>query len=146
MQELCHPLPMKRHEKGLCPCCSGRIYGECCAPCFKGMHPLTAEALMRSRYTAYASGFVDYILETTYGSPPDTQQVLDFCEHTQFIKLEVLCSKEVGLTATVVFIAHLKQHQQSITFTERSAFLKENGRWLYISGETFFGENRSLSC
>ena len=90
---------------------------------------------MRSRYTAYASGFVDYILETTHGPRPDRQGVLDFCKHTQFIKLEVLSSQEVGPTATVVFIAHLKQNQQVATFTERSFFLKENGRWLYAKGE-----------
>ena len=44
-----------KNSKMNCPCCSGKIYEECCAPFHrKEKHAPTAEALMRSRYSAYA--------------------------------------------------------------------------------------------
>ncbi|MEG2139978.1 MAG: YchJ family metal-binding protein, partial [Bilophila sp.] len=48
-----------------CPCCSGRTYEDCCAPYVEGRESApTAEALMRSRYTAHALGKYDYLNET----------------------------------------------------------------------------------
>ncbi|MDR3146171.1 MAG: SEC-C domain-containing protein, partial [Treponema sp.] len=48
-----------------CPCNSGSPYAECCEPYLRGIEkPPTAEALMRSRYSAYAEHAVDYIIET----------------------------------------------------------------------------------
>ena len=39
-----------------CYCCSGREFEDCCQPFIKGLaKPATAEALMRSRYSAYAT-------------------------------------------------------------------------------------------
>ena len=43
---------MKNEE--LCPCQSGKIYGECCGPVLEGkVKAETAEQLMRARYSAY---------------------------------------------------------------------------------------------
>ena len=48
-----------------CPCGSGRAYTECCEPYITGTaKPPTAEALMRSRYSAYVEHAVDYIINT----------------------------------------------------------------------------------
>ncbi|MDR1126989.1 MAG: SEC-C domain-containing protein, partial [Treponema sp.] len=48
-----------------CPCGSGKQYTDCCEPFILGVQkPLTAEALMRSRYTAYTVHAVDYIVST----------------------------------------------------------------------------------
>ena len=51
----------------LCPCGSGLAYDQCCRPYIEGEKwPETAEALVRSRYTAYGSGHFDYLVETTH--------------------------------------------------------------------------------
>ena len=58
-----------------CPCGSQKDYTECCQPLITGEQPAdTAEALMRSRYTAHAKKAFDYIFETTY---PDSRQASD---------------------------------------------------------------------
>ena len=45
-----------------CPCCSQREFESCCAPFLNGEASApTAETLMRSRYTAYVRGNIDYI-------------------------------------------------------------------------------------
>jgi SEC-C motif domain protein len=51
----------------LCPCGTGLAYSECCEPIIKGQRPAgTAEALMRSRYSAYVKVETDYIFESTH--------------------------------------------------------------------------------
>ena len=52
--------PMKNDE--LCPCKSGKKFGECCGPVLSGAtRAETAEALMRARYSAYVTGEVDFL-------------------------------------------------------------------------------------
>jgi len=50
-----------------CPCNSGLDYAECCEPYITGQkNAPTAEALMRSRYTAYVVHAIDYIINTCH--------------------------------------------------------------------------------
>ena len=50
-----------------CPCDSGRPFAACCEPYVSGRTPApTAEALMRSRYTAYTLQDADYLLRTSH--------------------------------------------------------------------------------
>lgn len=102
---------------------------------------------MRSRYSGYALGIIDYILETSRAAPdgPEARAAIaGFCKTTQFTQLEVLASKEEDSKAIVVFIAHLLQGGQDVTFTERSSFQKEQGRWYYTSGEVFGGPRHDI--
>ena len=47
----------------LCPCGSGKKYGECCEPIIKGKEKAsTAEACMRARYSAYVKHEIDFII------------------------------------------------------------------------------------
>ena len=58
-----------------CPCDSGKEYKDCCKPVLSGESPAqTAEALMRSRYTAFAKGEVDYIFNSLH---PDKREQHD---------------------------------------------------------------------
>ncbi|MBS6829370.1 MAG: SEC-C domain-containing protein [Desulfovibrio sp.] len=58
----------------LCPCGSGLPFAECCGPCLDGaVWPSGAEALMRSRYSAYALGRYDWLVESTH---PDFREGL----------------------------------------------------------------------
>ena len=56
---------MKPEDTDLCPCCSGKPYGECCKPIMEGEKKApTAEALMRARYCAYATEHVMFLKES----------------------------------------------------------------------------------
>ena len=53
----------------ICPCGSGKDYVQCCSPYIQGTQVApTAEALMRSRYSAYATSEIDYIYKPTHPS------------------------------------------------------------------------------
>jgi SEC-C motif-containing protein len=98
---------------------------------------------MRSRYTAYALGLVDYILETTHpdGAAWETDQaawrasVLAFSRETLFLRLEVLDASESGDTGSVSFRAHLQQAGKSVVMEEHSLFRRHGGRWCYVSAQ-----------
>lgn len=130
-----------------CPCCSGKPYQECCQRYHLGKAAETALVLMRSRYSAYALKDADYIMATTHENNSQynknrakwSKQILEFAAKTQFIKLEILAFQEGEIDAYVTFVAYLKQQKKDVTFTERSRFLKQQGRWFYLSGTTLPG-------
>ena len=52
-------------DKDLCPCGSGKCYGECCEPVIKGsIKAPTAESLMRARYSSYVKHEIDSIIKS----------------------------------------------------------------------------------
>ncbi len=57
-----------------CPCGSGKSLDTCCGPLLAGAPAPTAEALMRSRYTAYALGNIAYVAAT---HAPEAQEGFD---------------------------------------------------------------------
>lgn len=118
-----------------CPCRSRKKYKRCCQPWHEGRPAPTPEALMRSRYAAYALGLVDYIVATS-DPPQDAEGVRSFCEHTRFTGLRVLDAPEAILDVGFVsFHAGLEQGGQDASFSERSRFERREGRWLYVAGE-----------
>ena len=128
---------------GACPCGGGHKYKRCCRPLHRGALPDTPERLMRSRYAAYATSQVDYILDTTHPAGPHfrvdrsewERDVRDFCRSTTFVSLEVL---ERGLDPAgdpfVTFRAGLTQGSRDASFVERSLFRMHDGRWKYLDG------------
>ena len=98
---------------------------------------------MRSRYSAYAKHLSDYIIHTTHPENPSaqsdpllwTQQILLFTRSTQFCGLKILEVSEAEDEAFVTFTAYLKQGTRDASFTEKSTFRRQAGRWLYVSGE-----------
>ena len=125
--------------EGLCPCGSGKSYAVCCGPLHQGAAAPSPEALMRSRYSAYALGLVDYIVKTTHLQNHDAQKPVEvrkkeieqFCKMTLFKGLKIL---DVG-TDTVKFTVCLSQDGKDFSFTEKSTFEKVLGNWLYLRGE-----------
>ncbi|HEY9777773.1 MAG TPA: YchJ family metal-binding protein [Planktothrix sp.] len=105
--------------------------------------PENALTLMRSRYCAYARNLSDYIIATTHcdnkAFQSDTgkwkRELTDFSRNTKFDGLKILEFVDDFEIPTVTFTATLRQGDQDATFTEKSYFKKENGRWLYHSGE-----------
>ncbi len=125
-----------------CLCRSGHKYKRCCGPLHGGAPAATPEALMRSRYAAYALGLVDYILATTApGGPqfrPDRRQwaadVAAFSRDHAFVGLEVEEAGAEGDEGWVQFNARLTRGGRDASFRERSTFVRRDGRWLYLSG------------
>lgn len=129
----------KNKAPGPCPCFSGHTYRRCCGPLHDGEPAATPEALMRSRYAAYALGDADYIMATTHPGGPHHQTDADawrgdvraFCKATRFTGLEILEAHD----DVVVFRAGLKQRGEDASFVERSTFARDDGRWKYLEGE-----------
>ncbi|MCB1180834.1 MAG: SEC-C domain-containing protein [Chlamydiia bacterium] len=121
-----------------CPCHSGKDYQQCCMPYHEGTLPKDALTLMRSRYSGYALGKVDYIIDTSH---PDIKKNLKrselemFCKIVDFHDLKILKTELVEPISTVTFRAILKQNERDISFTEKSFFEKIDGRWIYTRGE-----------
>jgi SEC-C motif-containing protein len=106
----------------------------------QGVPAPTAEALMRSRYTAYATGAVGHLMRTTAPSSPHWQpdarawheELERYCAHVSFEGLEVRSAGEDEVT----FFARLRVGEQDASFGERSRFVRDSeGRWLYLDGE-----------
>lgn len=126
----------KKSKTQTCPCGSNRDYAECCARFIDaGQWPLTAEQLMRSRYTAYALKKRDYILSTWHKET--APQDLDLYEdaHVKWVRLNVIRVEQGGEaddTGLVEFEATLKANGRAQKMTELSEFVKQDGHWVYI--------------
>lgn len=124
-----------------CPCGSEREYGACCglyhAGYAQGQWAPTAQALMRSRYSAYALGLLDYLLATWH---PETAPGDLELAPLKWLGLEVLEAQESGDAAVVEFVARCRNSLgRAERLHERSRFVRLDGRWLYIDGQ-FPGE------
>jgi len=121
-----------------CPCGSKNKYKKCCAIYHQGALAPDALRLMKSRYSAYATGQSAYIIKTTHATNPDftidmktwKQEIENFCNHTEFKGLKIIEFSEEGNIAYVAFEASLS----SGLLKEKSRFFKEEGRWLYADG------------
>ena len=133
---------MKISPNTQCPCNSEKKYKKCCKVFHEGSSPKTALELMRSRFCAYSLHNANYIINTTHKNNQDynldinswKKDILNFCDYTDFIKLEILETIEGIDESYVTFKATLKQDNLDASFTEKSRFLKEQGKWLYVDG------------
>jgi SEC-C motif-containing protein len=127
----------------LCPCTSGLVFEKCCAPFLSGQRlPETAQALMRSRFTAYAEVRVDYLVQTTAKEKKQEINVAElrqYCENIRCISLKIQKTESGGKndeTGTVLFHASLQMNKRRVLHRELSQFVREDGWWVYVSGET----------
>ncbi len=148
-----------------CPCKSGQTYGACCEPFHRGKSkPDSAEKLMRSRYSAYVVGNIDYIGQT---NDPETSGDFDaesakrWSQESQWIGLEIIATRE-GMpgdqTGEVEFKARYQAHGIEETHHEVSLFRfdAKAKTWLYRDGKTLrtpvqrsepkVGRNDPCSC
>ena len=122
-----------------CPC-GGRSYGSCCAPLHRGeRQALTAEQLMRSRYSAFVRGRVDYLM-ATYPEPSlpvarRRRELQQSCRQLRWLGLTILEVRDGGpqdLEGTVRFEARHQggELRETSLFQRRDGCL--DGAWLYI--------------
>lgn len=119
-----------------CYCGNSISFQDCCEPYIKGIkNATTAEVLMRSRYSAFATGAADYLVNTTHISKRryhNKRDILAWSQANKWLKLEVLASTET----TVTFKAYyLDENLKAQVHYEHSTFKLENGKWFYVDGE-----------
>lgn len=125
----------------LCPCGSGLSYAECCEPAHSGAAlPKTAEALMRSRYSAYAKGAIQWLGDTLHPSNRgdwDEGATRRWAEQSEWLGLEVVATEqgaEDDAEGFVEFVATFKEKGATRKHHERARFQKKDGRWFYLDG------------
>ncbi|WP_039800412.1 YchJ family protein [Nocardia araoensis] len=119
-----------------CPCGRGEAFDDCCGPVLSGERPApTAEALMRSRYTAFAVGDADYLLRSWH---PRTRPAAVTLDPTQrWLFLAITRTERGGLfddTGTVEFVAHYRDEGGRGALHETSRFARSDGAWVYLDG------------
>ncbi|PMR57578.1 preprotein translocase [Verrucosispora sp. ts21] len=126
--------PRRAVAVGVCPCGTGLPYGDCCGRLHSGeAQAPTAEALMRSRYAAFAVGDADYLLHSWHSSTRPARLRLD--PGQRWTGLEIVATEQGGLfdsTGTVEFRARYRDGVGAGSMTERSRFVREDGRWVYL--------------
>jgi SEC-C motif-containing protein len=121
----------------LCPCGNTKLYIACCACYVEGNEPApTAEALMRSRYTAYTQQREDYLLATWHSSTRPSTLGLGEDVQTKWLGLEVKRHEQQDAEHAIVeFVARYKVNGRAQRLHEVSRFVREAGRWFYVDGD-----------
>jgi len=134
------------NEPAACPC-GGGAYGSCCGPLIGGEQlAVTAEQLMRSRYSAFAlgasdPGAIEHLLrthpETGQKAPARRKALKDSCRNLQWLSLKVLDCQDGGpldQQGTVTFEAHWRDRdRREGVLRECSRFGRgESSEWLYL--------------
>lgn len=119
-----------------CYCGSSESFESCCNLYISGtQQTLTALALMKSRYSAYASHQADYLLATTHISERkyySREEILRWATANIWQKLEIISATE----NTVEFKAYyIDANNVSQVHHEFSTFKQENECWFYVDGK-----------
>jgi SEC-C motif domain protein len=119
-----------------CPCrkkSATIAFDNCCARYHRGdaVAP-TAEALMRSRYAAFALGNAAYLSATWHPSTRPAQ--FQLAADQTWLGLRVTGTTEDGSAATVTFAARSLISGRAHVLAETSRFVREQGRWYYVDG------------
>ena len=130
--------PAASSASRLCPC--GQLgpkgktkhFAQCCGPYLGGQAVASdAPSLMRSRYSAFVLGELDYLRATWH--PSTCPQDVAPLPGTKWLGLEVRDHKVTDAThAEVEFVARYRVSGRAVRLHERSRFVQEQGRWLYV--------------
>ena len=126
-----------------CPCASGKPLASCCEPYISGKAAApTAEALMRARYTSYATGRIDFVEKT---HAPESRADFDrkasekWARESAWKGLQVLAVKG-GLPTddegVVSFSARFASGGKDYEHREIATFRKQGGAWYFIDGQS----------
>ena len=123
-----------------CPCNPKKNYDDCCKKAHQNIKTvLTAEALMRSRYSAFVLAKIDYLQKShhsnTRPSNQEKEEILQWAKSVNWLKLEVLNTVKGSKTdsiGTVEFKAYFMENGKIDVIHENSSFCKENKHWVYL--------------
>ena len=132
---------MSRDQNSACPCGSSQLLDKCCGPFLRNeKRAVTAEQLMRSRFTAFSLGVADYLVATLAPErrTPNERKLLESeLRKTRWLKLEILATESgqpEDQMGTVEFNAYFIQPSGAGCLHERSNFRREGERWFYVDG------------
>ena len=119
----------------LCPCKSGKTFGECCAPVIAHERKAaTPEELMRARYTSYVTGDIEFLKTSATRKVQeefDEQASRAWSRAAEWHGLEII--KAEG--DVVEFRALYSANGEFCNHHEVSQFTKEDGEWKFADGE-----------
>lgn len=124
-----------------CPCGSDAAFDDCCGPIMAGAPAPSPEALMRSRFTAFVKGDLDYIESTHAKDVRDTfnrSAAESTAKSVEWVSLEIVKTsegEEGDDTGTVEFAARFKKDGELQVHHELANFKQEDGRWVYVDGK-----------
>jgi len=125
-----------------CYCQSGLAYGVCCGQYIHGLaRAPTAQALMRSRYSANCRKAYKYLMQTWYAQTRPAK--LDTKGQVEWNGLEIIATNQDDIHAWVEFkasymhrVAHgSHEHSHAHIMHEKSRFILDDNQWFYIDGE-----------
>jgi SEC-C motif-containing protein len=124
----------------ICPCGSGSTFNTCCEPIINGTRESqTAEELMRARYSAFVTGAIDFIVESTHSrtrNEIDLSFIRQWSETSTWHGLEILETKTIDDNrAFVSFEARYTQGGKDLNHREKSLFEREDGHWRFVTGD-----------
>ena len=115
-----------------CPCGAGD-FATCCGPILGGAAAPTAEALMRSRYTAFARHDEQYLARSWASDRRPATIHLD--PRRRWTGLEItdtVAGRQLDTDGVVEFRASYEDADGAGAVVERSRFAREAGRWVYV--------------
>ena len=119
-----------------CPCESGKSYANCCQSYVEQRSDApTAEALMRSRYTAFYLGNEAYLRHSWH--PDNCPENIYLNDDTHWLGLKIkntVAGTENDSTGEVEFVARSKSGGRANRLHENSHFGRFDGRWVYLDG------------
>ena len=132
---------MTQPEYKLCPCDSGRDYRACCLPVLTGeQRAASPEALMRSRYAAFATQNVAYLLSSHAPEtlpPGQSRQLQANIASVKWLALHIMARQSPPFDpegAWVEFIAFYRQGEELQQLHEKSFFVLRHQQWFYLEG------------
>jgi len=127
-----------------CSCGWGLSYPDCCEPIISGKKDAeTAEQLMRSRYTAFTQANADYLMRSrSVKTRPikERKSIEKWAKSVCWMGLTILQTQEgeaTDETGLVEFKAIYLENSKLEQIHEKSHFEREDGKWVYVSGEQF---------
>ncbi|MDP5077026.1 MAG: YchJ family metal-binding protein [Nonlabens sp.] len=127
-----------------CPCNPHKTYKTCCAIAHENIAAVTtAQQLMRSRYSAFVMGNVNYLQHSQHSSTRisnhEADEIGQWTKTVQWVKLEVLTTTQ-GLVCDSLGTVHFKalyiENGQLQIIEENSSFVREDGCWVYVGEHT----------
>jgi len=135
-----------------CPCGSNQLLSQCCGRFHAGEPAPTPEALMRSRYSAFVLGLVDYLIATTLPAQQagvDRQALEDWSLHSTWLGLTVhdaTPAEDAFGHARVSFSARWADTGGSHEHRENSVFVQRCGCWYFLDPVTGLSAGRNDPC
>lgn len=130
-----------------CPCSSGKSYADCCAPFHdRKVFAQEGEQLVRSRYSAFALGKIDYLYDTLHDDHPDRRHKPE--QILAALRAASTSFKYMGLViieaeprdrdgfCRVLYLARIFRKGTDVSFVELADFLHDGIGLRYRNGKT----------